>query len=221
MKNVFQLFIFISLFTLNISAQNNAKWNIGAEYSVDNLSVQSGNNYLITNENYNGTPIQLDKDNYSFGITSSYLIKEKISLSSGILYSNKDLTRRYNCGGCDYIGIGTGNSIGTLQYNPPIETKQRFLVIPIGINYKFLTGKFKPTISGGFKNNFLVKSDLKEDSKKYFLETFIGASVYYNLFRKWEAGIGYKYQVGLTDVYKNDEFRLKANSVFFKINYNL
>ena len=218
MKNGLQLCMFISFFAINMKAQNNANWSIGTEFSIDNVSLSEDKgrgrkNYLITGDSFDGYSIKIDKNNYTVGITADYLIQNKISISSGVLYSNKDLTRTFRCEECDYIGFYPGL--------PPEKVKQRFLVIPIAINYNFLSGKFKPTINSGFENNFLVKSDLKEDSKSYFLEAFIGTSVYYNFFRKWEAGIGYKYQITLTDLYKGDEFKLRTNSVFFKINYNL
>ncbi len=216
LKKTFLLSIFILLIQFSIYAQNDSKWNIGIEFSIDNLSIsddRDGIDYIITDGNINGYAIEFDKRNYSFGIAANYLIQEKLSLSSGILYSNKDLTGTFNCATCNHIGTFPGYS--------PETIKQRFLVIPIAINYIFSTGKIRPVINGGFKNNLEIKSDLKENSKSYFLEAFIGASVYYNFFDSWESGIGYNYQIALTDLYRTDEFNLKTNSFFLKINYNI
>ena len=49
------LLISFLLLQLNIYAQENAKWNLGIEYSVDNLSIDNGqnNDYLVTIVNIN------------------------------------------------------------------------------------------------------------------------------------------------------------------------
>lgn len=210
------LLISFLLLQFSVYAQNYSKWNIGIEFSTDVLSIsddRDGIDYIITQGNINGYAIELNKGNYSFGLGAQYLVQKKLSISSGILFSNKDFTGTYNCATCDYIG--------TFPIFSPELIRQRFLVIPISIIYKFSSGKFKPIINGGFKNNLGIKSDLKEQSKNYFLEAFIGASVYYDFFENWEAGIGYNYQASLTNLYKTDEFNLRTNSFFLQINYNI
>ena len=204
------LLISFLLFQFSVFAQNNSKWSIGIEYSADDLSIsdnRGGISYIITDGNINGYIIDFNKNNYSFGLTARYLIKKKLSISSGILYSNKDFTGTYNCATCGF-------------YDPFPETiEQKFLVIPISINYMLLTGKLRPIINGGIKNNLNIINDLKEQSKNYFLETFIGASVYYEFSKNWMVEIGYNFQIALTDLYKTDEFNLKTNNFLLQINY--
>lgn len=193
-------------------AQNDSNWNIGVEYSIDDLSVsddRNGIDYLITDGNINGYAIEWNKSNYSFGLTTNYMILEKFSLSSGILYSNKDFIGTYNCATCDFFE------------SFPETIEQRFITLPISIDYTILSGKLKPILKGGFKNNLEIKNDLEEKSKGYFLEAFIGASVYYGFSENWNAGIGYNYQTALSDLYETDEFNLRTNSFFLQINYNL
>lgn len=209
------LLISLLLLQIGIYAQNNSKWNIGIEYSIDELSIDNGenNDYLVTQGNIIGYGIKFDRNNYSLGLTSQYFMNEKFNLSSGLLYSNKDLTGTYNCATCDYIGTFPGYT--------PETIKQRFLVIPVSINYSFLSGKLKPIVSGGFNNNIEIKNDLKEQSKGYFLEAFIGASIHFRFSEKWNTGIGYNYQTALSDLYKTDDFNLRTNSFFLKINYKI
>ncbi len=194
-------------------AQTDSNWNIGIEYSIDDLSVsddRNENDYVITDGNINGYAIEWDKSNYSFGLVTNYLIREKFSLSSGILYSNKDFTGTYNCATCDLFELFPAETI-----------EQRFLTVPLSINYTVLPGKLKPILKGGIKNHLEIKNDLKKQSKGYFLEAFIGASVYYGFLENWNAGIGYNYQTALSDLYETDEFNLRTNSFFLQINYVL
>ncbi len=209
------LLITLLLFQIGVYAQNDSKLNIGIEYSIDKLSIDNGknNDYLITQGNINGYGIKFDRNNYSLGLTTKYLINEKLSLSSGLLYSNKDFIGTYNCATCDFIGTFPGYS--------PEKIEQRFLVIPISINYSFLSGKLKPVINGGFNNNLEIKNDLKEQSKSYFLEAFIGVSMNYRFSEKWNAGIGYNYQTALTDLYKTDDFNLRTTSFNLQIEYRI
>ena len=46
------LLITLLLFQLSIYAQENSKWNLGIEYSIDNLSIENGqyNDYLVKSE---------------------------------------------------------------------------------------------------------------------------------------------------------------------------
>jgi Outer membrane protein beta-barrel domain len=204
------LLISVLLLQIGIYAQNNLKWNIGIEYSIDNLSIDNGknNDYLITQGNIDGYGIEFDKNNHSLGLKSQYFFNEKLSFSSGLLYSNKDFTGTYNCATCDF------------GFRPEI-IKQRFIIIPVSIDYTFLKGNLKPMIRVGFKNNIEIDNDLKEKSKGYFLEAFLGASINYNILQSWNLGIGYNYQTALTDLYKTDEYNLRTNNFYLQVSYNI
>ena len=62
------------LLQLNIYAQDNTKWNLGLEYSLDDLSLDNGqnNDYLVTKGNIIGYGIEFDKNNYTVGLTTQY-----------------------------------------------------------------------------------------------------------------------------------------------------
>ena len=208
------LLITFLLLQFEIYAQSNSKWNVGIEYSIDNLSIDNGeyNDYLVTQGNINGYGIEFNKNNYTLGLTTQFFINEKVSLSSGLLFSNKDFTGIFNCVTCEptYFPI----------YSPE-RIKQRFLVIPASIDYNFQIGNLKPILKAGFKNNIEINNDLKEQSKGYFLEAFFGVLMNYEILDIWNIGIGYNYQTALSDLYKTDEYNLKSNSFYLQIKFQI
>ncbi|WP_282072439.1 outer membrane beta-barrel protein [Polaribacter atrinae] len=200
---------------MSFYAQESSKWKIGIEYSMDKLSIDNGqnNDFLVTEGNINGYGIEFDKNNHTIGVITQFLFNEKISVSSGLLYSNKDFTGTYSCGTCDFIGTFPGYSPETL--------KQRFLVIPISIDYNFQLGNLEPILKAGFKSNIEIDNDLKQQSKGYFLEAFVGVLINYEILETWNIGVGYNYQTALTDLYKSDNYNLRTNSFYLQINYHI
>jgi long-subunit fatty acid transport protein len=205
------LLISFLLSQLSIYAQDSPKWNVGIQYSLDNLSLDNGqnNDYLVTQGNINGYGIELDKNNYTIGLNAQYFLNKKVSLSSGILYSNKDFTGTFNCATCDFFG------------SFPETIKQRFLVIPLSIDYNLQFGNLKPILKAGFNNNIETDNGLKEQSKSYFLEAFVGILMNYEIIENCNIGVGYNYQTALTDLYKTDEYNLKTNTFYLQINYRI
>ncbi len=209
------LLIAFLLLQLSVYSQDNTKWNLGIQYSMDKLSIDNGkyNDFIATEGNVNGYGIEFNKKNYTIGVSTQFFFNEKVSLSSGILYSNKDFSGIYSCGTCDYIGTFPG-------YSPEI-IEQRFLVIPVSIDYNFQIGNLKPILKAGFKNNIEIDNDLKEQSKGYFLEAFFGVLMNYEILDTWSIGVGYNYQTALSDLYKTDEYNLRTNSFYLQINYRI
>lgn len=150
------------------------------------------------------------KINYNFGIKSMYAVNEKVMISSGILYSNKDFSGTLTCDTCQFFADSF-----------PVLIKQRFLNIPISLIYKIVDRKIKPNIEIGMNNNIEIDNDLERLSNKYFLEGFIGASFLYQFNENWNIVLGYKYQTALTDLYKSDKFNLNTNCIVLKLNYNI
>ena len=207
------LLITFLLLQFSLYSQNTSQWNIGIEYSTDNISFSDdvdGIDYILT-EGVNGyEDIKYNQNNYTLGLTTNYFFGEKWGISSGLLYSNKDFKGDFRCIYCNIYSAP----------NPEI-IEQRFLVIPISINYSLLTGRLKPILEGGIKNNFEIQNKAKGKSKGYFLEAFIGASINYGFTENLTAGIGYNYQTAISDLYKSDEYNLRTSSFLLKINYEL
>ncbi|WP_215226669.1 outer membrane beta-barrel protein [Echinicola shivajiensis] len=196
-------------------AQNISKWNLGLEFSWDQLNLAEGiyqSDYLVTLGTSIGYNVDFNQFNYSLGFTGQYKFNEKLGLSTGLLYSNKDFTGAFDCSVCFLRGRGIPN---------PRIIEQQFLSIPLSLDYSLSTGRLRPVLTGGFRNNIEIKNDLEEYSKGYFLEGFLGASVKYDLAEKLNAGIGYRYQTALSDLYKTDEFNLRTSSLFLQLNYVL
>ncbi len=205
------LLIAFLLLQISVYSQNNTQWSFGIEFSTDNISFSAERDGIdyIEMEGANAVEVEFDQNNYSLGLTTNYYFGEKLAVSSGFLYSNKDFTGTYN--DCILCNVHS--------FSIPEIIEQRFLVVPISVNYSLLTGKLKPVINGGLKNNVEIKNDLDKLSKGYFLEAFLGATIYYEIIKNLEAGIGYNYQAAISDLYKTDEFNLRTNSFSFRINY--
>jgi len=198
----------ITLFLLlqfNVYAQKNSIWHIGFELTTDYLSIFNGRDYIITSENNEGYIVDFNKKNYSFGVSTKYTIQKKISILSGILYANKDFTGTFDCRVCDALFF-------------PEIIEQRFISFPIAVEYTFLTGKLKPSLKVGLKNNVETTNDLATLSKGYFLESFFGAAVYYVFLENWNIGIGYNYHYAVSGLYKAGVFNLNTNSFYLQIN---
>ncbi|WP_434036278.1 outer membrane beta-barrel protein [Formosa sp. 4Alg 33] len=210
-----RLLILFLLVQIGVYAQSDSKWHVGIEYSIDKLSTDNGqrNDYLVTEGNVNGYAVKLNKTNYSVGVNTQYDIREKLRVSSGLLYANKDFTGTYSCATCDFIGTFPGYS--------PEHIKQRFLVIPFAVDYSLLSGHFKPILKAGLNHNIEIKNDLKTHSNGYFLEGFVGALITYKLLERSDVGIGYNHQFALSELYKTDTFKFRTNSIYVQVTYKL
>lgn len=207
------LLITFLLLQFSLYSQNTSHWNIGIEFSTDNISFSDeidGIDYILTEGSNGYEGIEYDQNNYTLGLTTNYIFGNRWGLSSGILYSNKDFKGDFRCIFCNISSVP----------NPEI-IEQRFLVFPISINYSLLTGKLKPILEGGIKNNFEIQNNAKGNSKGYFLEAFLGASINYGFTENLSAGIGYNYQTTITDLYKSDEYNLRTSSFLLQLNYAL
>lgn len=197
-------------------AQNISKWNLGLEFSWDQLGLAEGiyrSDYIVTLGTATGYNVDFDQFNYSLGLKGQYKFNERLGLSTGLLYSNKDFTGAFDCSVCS---VDSGSKI-----TGPRIIEQQFLSIPLSLDYSLSTGRLRPVLTGGFRNNIEAKNDLEEYSNGYFLEGFLGASLHYDLADKLNVRIGYRYQTALSDLYKTDEFNLRSNSVFLEVNYLL
>ncbi len=208
------LLITFLLLQFSLYSQNTSHWNIGIEFSIDNISFSEeidGKDYILTEGSSTGYEgIDYDQNNYTLGLTIRHFFGEKLGISSGILYSNKDFTGAYTCVVCNAFTAPT-----------PEIIEQRFLVVPVSIFYSLLPGKLKPILESGFKNNFEIQNNAQGKSKGYFLEAFIGGSINYGFTENLTAGIGYNYQTAITDLYKTDGYNLRTSSFLLQINYAL
>src|SRR5690606_12271913 len=102
------LLISFLLLQFSLYSQNTSQWNIGIEFSTDNIIFSDdtdGIDYILTDgaNGYDG--IKYDQKNYTLGLTTNYFLGEKLGISSGILYSNKDFKGDYGCIFCNMVRV--------------------------------------------------------------------------------------------------------------------
>ncbi|MCP4460957.1 MAG: porin family protein [Cytophagales bacterium] len=180
------LFILIST---NLCAQQESRWKLGLEISEDKLS---GENYVATSGIISGYTIEYTELNYSIGILFGFNLDEKATISSGLFFSNKNVSGGIICHTCNVI---------------PALIKQQYLSVPVSVSYGILTSRLRPHLKLGFINNVSLINELENSneyfsSNGYFIEGFAGMSLSYKLGTNWEAEIGYNYRTALTTMYK-------------------
>ena|GEM_PF-1871738 len=204
--------ILIFCITSNLYAQQESNWKLGLEISEDNLS---GENYVITSGFISGYTIAYTERNYSIGILSGFNLNELVTLSSGLFFSNKNVSGAIICNTCDVI---------------PELIKQQYLSVPVSVSYGVLKSRLRPHLKLGFINNISLINELDNEyfsSNEYFLEGFAGLSLSYILGKNWEAEIGYNYRTALTPMYKETSIgeytrnRLITNSLSIGVKYVL
>ncbi len=188
MKRLAVILFFCVLTSLSAQQMDN-NWMIGLEISQDNLS---GENFVITSGIINGYSIKYTERNYSIGILSGFNLNERVIISSGLFFSNKNVSGGLICNSCEVV---------------PILIKQQYLSLPISVSYGILKSKLRSNLKLGFINNFSLLNELDNNnehfsSNEYFIEGLIGLSFSYKLNKKWKAEIGYNYRKAITPMYK-------------------
>lgn len=200
----------IILFLISSIGLAQFKWSYELYYSFDGLS---GDNY-IGNSNLASFNIQYTEFNYTTGINLKRQISKKLSVLTGLNYSNQEVSRSFVCPVCDVAGDVL-----------PIVNKQRYLQIPFGISYQAISKRFSPVFETGLLNNFLVASDVddivgNESPGNYYLSGFIGTRLHYQIFAKIGINIGYRFSKSFTDVFESD-FDYLSNNFTIGVSYML
>ena len=206
--------ILFILIVTNLCAQQESNWKLGIEVSEDNLS---GENYVVTSGFISGYTIGYTERNYSIGILSGFNLNERVTISSGLFFSNKNVSGAIICNTCDVI---------------PVLIKQQYLSVPVSVSYGILKSRLRPHLKLGFINNISLINELENSneyfsSNGYFLEGFAGVSLSYKLGKNWDAEIGYNYRTAITSVYKETlvgdytRNKLATNSLTIGIKYIL
>jgi len=202
------------LITTNLYAQQESSWKLGLEISKDNLS---GENYVVTSGFISGYTIEYTELNYSIGVLSGFNLNERVTISSGLFFSNKNVSGAVICNTCDVI---------------PALIKQQYLSVPVSVSYGILRSRLRPHLKLGFINNISLINELENSneyfsSNGYFIEGFAGMSLSYNWGKNWEAEIGYNYQTAITTMYKETSVgdytrnKLATNSLAIGMKYVL
>lgn len=207
------VFLFFCIST-HLYAQQVSNWKLGLEISEDYLS---GENYVVTSGIFSGYTIKYTERNYSIGVLTGFNLNERITISSGLFFSNKNVSGAVICNTCDVI---------------PTLIKQQYLSVPVSVSYGILKSRLRPHLKLGFINNISLINELENSneyfsSNGYFIEGFAGISLSYKLGKNWEAEIGYNYRTALTTMYKETSVgdytrnKLDTNSLTIGMKYVL
>ncbi len=183
---------------------NQSKIKIGLFYSLDkNLSDK---NQLVSK--YERYSADYNKQNYSLSTEIEYSLNRNLFFLSGITYTNRDFTGTYYCAVCDFIG----------NIEPGI-IKQRFLEVPVIIRYYFLPNKVLIYSEAGIVNQFAVNSDLDENS--YSIGGKLAVGIGYQLSKSYSIEISTNFQNGISNLYKDSNFKQQILGFKMGIKKNL
>ncbi|MDC3132684.1 outer membrane beta-barrel protein [Flavobacteriaceae bacterium] len=182
--------------SLMIYAQEKSdKLKIGVELGiVENLSSKIVAFNL--NEGYN---ISYNKFNFKLNISGDFYISEKLSLSSGLSYSQNNYT--------------------VIPYTPSFiaifedEIKLNFIEIPVSMRYFFLNKKLTPFINIGIVNQLIFDDDDLEnptfplEGNKYGVSGKLGAGMEYEL-NKMAIRLYADYVKGFSNIYSNLDYKI-------------
>jgi opacity protein-like surface antigen len=146
-------------------------------------------------EDYIGYSVDYNKTSYRIGLSVEYFIKNRLSINSGLNYSNKDFTGTYYCAVCDIIGP---------IYPETIEL--RFIEIPLSFRYYFFPNKLRLFTDLGINNQFVLTKD--KIDKSYTLGLKFGGGIEYNLNQNLSIELMTEYLKGITNLLDASNFKV-------------
>jgi hypothetical protein len=209
MKKLCILF-FIATSTV-VVAQNVSLKNIAITYSADRqylpdeISKASLNRYK---------DVKPGNNNFTAGTTVEVGLLSRLSVRTGLLYSNRDFTGYFVCYMCYYE-----------EGNPPIpklETiKQRYLDVPLSARFYLISGRLKLFGDAGLVGNFLIENETKVErhemyqinSKDFLLSWEGGIGTSYSLNKHIDVSLAAVYRSSLTEYIPKDEMQIRSFGV--------
>lgn len=215
MKN---LFLFL-LFPAAAYCQNFPVTKIGITYSSDQQFLPKTMNI---HEFFGYSAIKRGDNNFTAGVTTEIKLLSRLSLRTGLLYSNKDYTGYFGCPQCYYDAI----PIDYYEIMPETIT-QRYLEIPAAARFYFVQNRFSLFGDLGIVNSFLVDNDhtnsdledRKVKSNNYILNAEADIGISYTIVRYIEISITTVYRNSITTYIATDDMQLRSFGVVGGINY--
>ena len=191
------LILIITIIGLNLYGQNDNPRNLrfGMLFTFD--SNLSSENFAI--DEYRGYSADYNKANYKIGLSVEYLLRNRFTLNSGFNYSNKDFTGTYYCAVCDFIGPAN-----------PEKIELQYVEIPLSLRYYFLPSDLKLFADIGLINQFSLTNEIIDN--KYNISGKLGCGIEYNLNPKLAFQLVTEYNKGLTNMFKESDFKIKTIS---------
>lgn len=191
------LILLITIISLNFYGQNDNPRNLrlGILFILDNNL--SSENFAI--DEYSGYSADYNKTNYKIGFSAEYLLKNGFTLNSGFNYSNKNFTGTYYCYTCNFAVLPS-----------PEKIELQFIEIPLSLRYYFLPSELKIYADIGLINQFSMSNEIVEN--KYNISGKLGCGIEYNLNPKLALQLVTEYNKGLTNMFKESDFKIKTIS---------
>ena len=146
-------FLPLTLFCANSDSTKTRKIEIGITYSPDycyrTLKPDASSKWITDIRD----TLEIPKLGYTLGANVVYHLNKKISIESGLLFSDKgDKTKKY---------VLENSPTGELPINNTFIYHYFYLDIPLKANYYILTGKVKLFLTAGISTNvFLTKKEI-------------------------------------------------------------
>lgn len=195
MKRDFILLLFIGINLILFAQDDTRNLRLGLLYTLDNNL--SSERFEVGK--YTGYSAEYNKPNYKIGLSIEYLLKNRFSLNSGLNYSNKNFTGTYYCAIC-YFSVPPS----------PKTIELQFIEIPVSLRQYFLPNKLKIYADIGLINQFEITNKIIE--KKYNISGKLGCGIEYNLNPKLAFQLMTEYNKGLTNMFKETDFKIKTIS---------
>ncbi|AVR44249.1 hypothetical protein C7S20_02655 [Christiangramia fulva] len=196
MKKLIFLFLLYFVFYNNYAQESNTKTRLGLDLFLENTisseRIQTGENV--------GYFADYDKTNFQIGLQVERYLNNKITLNSGLNYSNRDFTGTYFCQVCDF----------SLPPEPE-EIKFQFLEIPLSLKYYFFRNNFRPFIDLGLINQFAIKNEITE--KKYVILGKTGVGLDYNFNSNASIQVLFNYNRAITKMFEESDFKPEVLSI--------
>jgi hypothetical protein len=209
------LIAFFVLVSASAFAQNISVTKIGISYSLDQQRLPDQVNI---HEFYGYRSVE-PGTNFTGGITTELKLNSRLSLRTGLLYSNKDYTGIFVCATCEYDMMSS--------YASDQETiKQRYLEVPAIARFYFVQKQFGFFAEAGVTNNFLVQNqsssnigDSQVKSNNFILNAEGGIGVSYTIIKYIEISITTVYRNSITTYIYTDNMQLRSFGVTGGISY--
>ena len=191
------LILIIAIIGFNLYGQNDNPRNLrfGILFTLD--SNLSSENFGI--DEYTGYSADYNKTNYKIGLSVEYLLRNGFTLNSGFNYSNKNFTGTYYCYTCNFAVPPS-----------PEKIELQFVEIPLSLRYYFLPSGLKLFADIGLINQFSLTNKIVEN--KYNMSGKLGCGIEYNLNPKLAFQLVTEYNKGLTNMFKESDFKIKTIS---------
>lgn len=175
--------------------------NLSSEIEFDGLDI-----YIFNYDNFN----------YKIGVDIEFKLNNRISISSGLNYSQKDFSFLSNCYNC-----------GSLEEE--IQMELRFLEIPLIGIYTYEINDFEIFGQIGIVNHINIGLNIfindegisRHNIDSHSLSGKIGLGASYPVFNRHHIFIASDYSIGLTNVFENIDYKLKTLGIRMGIQFLL